>query len=42
MKLYLLVRVQECRFITPQGAGLMVLSWGMGYSLVCPLVPQTE
>jgi hypothetical protein len=29
--LYLLLRVQECRFITPpQGAGLIVLSMGDG------------
>jgi hypothetical protein len=28
--LYLLLRVQECRFITPQGAGPIVFSMGDG------------
>jgi hypothetical protein len=41
--LYLLLRVQECRFITPYlGAGLMVLSMGMGYSFICSLGFQTQ
>jgi hypothetical protein len=40
--LYLLLRVQECRFITPQGAELIVLSIGVGYSLICALDSQTQ
>jgi hypothetical protein len=36
----LLLRVQECRFITPsQGAGLIVQ---MGCSHICPLGSQTQ
>jgi hypothetical protein len=35
--------VQEYRCITPfQGTGFIVLSMGMGYSLICPLGSQTQ
>jgi hypothetical protein len=41
--LYLLFRVQECRFTTPSwDAGIIVLSMGMGYSPICPLGLQTQ
>jgi hypothetical protein len=41
--LYLLLRVQECRFTAPsQGAGFIVLSMGDGYSLICPLGSQAQ
>jgi hypothetical protein len=33
--LYLSFRMQECRPPSPQDAGMIVLSMGMGYSLIC-------
>jgi hypothetical protein len=39
--LYLLFGMQECRFTTPsQDAGMIVLSMGMGYSLICLRSPD--
>jgi hypothetical protein len=44
--MYLLLREQKCRFITPlQGAGLLVLSMGdkiLTDSPICPLGSQTQ
>jgi hypothetical protein len=33
--LYLSLRMQECGPLTPQDAGMILLSVGMGYSLIC-------
>jgi hypothetical protein len=35
------LRIQKCRFTTPQDAGIIVLSMGgMGYSLICLKSPD--
>jgi hypothetical protein len=39
--LYLLFRVQKCRFTTPsQEAGMQYSPWEMGYSLICLRSPD--
>jgi hypothetical protein len=39
--LYLLFRMQKCRFTTPsQDAGMQCSPWGMGYSLICLRFPD--